>query len=321
MGAPLRSLLSLLLASVILAACGGSNNGSAVTTNSSVATVPTVPTVPAQEPNAPQAVGNTATDGFNWFNFRRQQIGLQAVARNSRIDLAAQGHSDYQKVNDTITHEQIPGRPGFTGRTTGDRLAAADYRLPPSGYAYGEVISATSDRSGFKAAEDLIGAIYHRFVIFDPVFQEAGAGAASVAGGLTYFTTNFATTSLAAAPAERGRMFVYPSANQQGVPRNFFSDNETPDPIPSRNEVGYPISVHADITVSISVQSFTVRVRDATQPLAVQLLTHTLDSQTPESAAAIVPLEVLIPATTYDVQFVGTVAGVDASRSWSFTTR
>jgi hypothetical protein len=30
---------------------------------------------------------------------------------------------------------------------------------------------------------------------------------------------------------------------------------------------------------------------------------------------------VLAPATTYDVQFIGSVDGVAANRSWSFTTK
>ena len=45
-------------------------------------------------------------------------------------------------------------------------------------------------------AEDLIAAIYHRFVIFDPVFLQVGAGAATVRNGPTYFTTNFVTDRL-----------------------------------------------------------------------------------------------------------------------------
>ncbi|MGH8807219.1 MAG: CAP domain-containing protein [Noviherbaspirillum sp.] len=313
MGRPLRSALPPLLLALMLAACGGGGGGSN-NANSQPSTA-----VSAQEPNAPQAIGNTATDGFNWFNFRRQQLGVQQVLRNARVDAAAQSHSDYQKANNAITHEQIEGRPGFTGRTAGDRLAAAGYQFSPNAsYAYGEVISATSDPSGFNAAEDLVAAIYHRFVIFEPMFKEAGAGAAA-GGGTTYFTTNFVANGLDSGLGS-GAVVIYPFANQQRVRRNFFSDHEAPDPVPDRNEVGYPISVHANITAVLSVQSFNVRPRGGA-PLESLLLTRARDPQTPLSAAAIIPLSPLAPATTYDVQFSGKVDGTDVVRSWSFTTQ
>jgi hypothetical protein len=104
------------------------------------------------------------------------------------------------------------------------------------------------------------------------------------------------------------------------VARNFFSDTESPDPVASRNEVGYPISIHADITSTVGIQSFTVQPRGGAV-LPVQLLTRAADANTPRSAASIVPLDALAGATTYDVRFTGTVDGTAVDRSWSFTTR
>jgi len=311
-----RSALLALLASIALAACGGGDsNGTGVTTQNAAAVA---------EPGAPAATGNTANDGVAWFNYRRAQAGVRTLVRAPMADTAAQLHSEYQKTHNVITHEQTPGVAGFTGETVGDRLAAAGYQFR-SAYAYGEVLSSTSDTSGINAAEDLIAAIYHRFVIFDPVFVQVGAGAATVRNGSTYFTTNFVADRLDGGLGA-GRFVVYPFSGQQRVPRNFFSDNEVPDPVPSRNEVGYPISVHADITSNVEVQSFSVRPRGG-ESLQVQLLQNTAstaapaDPLTPPSAAAIVPLGVLLPGTTYDVQFTGRVDGVPVSRAWSFTTQ
>lgn len=311
----LRATLPPLLVALVLTACGGGGSGQSDRGSASQQTT----AVNLQEPNAPQATGNTATDGLNWFNFRRQQLGMQNASRNASIDIAAQGHSDYQRINNTVTHEQTPGQPGFTGTTVGDRLAAAGYTFSPrASYAYGEVISATADASGVKAAEDLIAAIYHRFVIFEPMFKEAGAGAAT-GNGSTYFTVNFTANGLTSGLGT-GKIITYPFSDQQRVARNFFSDNEAPDPVPDRNEVGYPISVHADITSSLTTQSFTIRPRGGT-PLAVKQLTSTLDPLTPDSVAAIIPLDALQAATTYDVQFTGTVDGANVNHSWSFTTQ
>jgi uncharacterized protein YkwD len=305
---------SALAAALVLAACGGGgdSNGNS-TVSQSAATAAT------QDPGAPQATGNTASDGLAWFNYRRQQIGLTPLYRNALIDAAAQGHSDYQKLNNVITHVQTPGKPGFTGVQVNDRLVAAGYILPKDDYAFGEVISSTSSTSGFTAAEDLIAAIYHRFLILEPMFREAGAGAATVPGGSTYFTTNFAVIGLNGG-LKAGTVVSYPYPGQQRVPPNFFSDNESPDPVPNRNEVGYPISVHGNIVSTLLTTSFSVRPRGGA-PLAVQLLTNAGDTHTPTSAAAIIPLNRLASATTYDVDFTGSIDGAPITRSWSFTTQ
>lgn len=339
-----RPRFSLICASLVLASCGGGGGGNdgADVAASRDTTAPTM-SATALDSAGPPATGNTAIDGFNWFNFRRTQAGLPAVTANPNVDRAAQGHSDYQ-VRWGISHYQTEGNAGFTGVCLYDnihdpqcqpakvsRLEAASYQFTQGSYAFGEVISAMSNPSGANAAEGLIGAIYHRFVILEPMFKQAGVGQATNASGVTYFTTNFVADGLDIACAERGRVVTYPFANQQGVPRNFMSDTEVPDPVPDRNEVGYPVSIHADIIAGLSVQSFTVQPRGGA-PLDVRPLTSTTDPEhTPSTAAAVVPLAVLAPNTTYEAQFVGTVEysataacpalAVPVNRSWSFTTR
>jgi uncharacterized protein YkwD len=305
-------MLAVLLAAA-LTACGGGGGGSA-TSNTN-----TTPDPLQQEPGAPVMTGNTAVDGANWINYRRQQVGLAALTDNSKIDTAAQGHSNYLRTNNTVTHDQIAGQPGFTGATLGDRLAAANYAVVRP-FAYGEVISATSSTSGFYQAEELIAAIYHRFVMFEPLFREIGTGAATASGGYTYFTADMATTGGYGTSVGAGKVVVYPFNNQTKVPVNFFSDNESPDPVPDQNEVGYPVSVHVDITSALVVQSFSIKPRGGGALSVRQLNNATAIDPTP-SAAAIIPLAVLAGGTVYDVNFSGTVDGVAVSRSWSFTTK
>lgn len=308
------SWLTALGAAIVLAACGG--DGSSGTDNHAFSATP-LPA--AEDTNAPPATGNTATDGLNRTNYRRQQMGLTTLNRNSLIDTAAQGHSDYQRLNNVITHEQTPGAPGFTGETLLDRLTAADYRFTQGSYAYGEVIAATGDRSGINAAEDLITAIYHRFVMFEPRFTEAGAGAAAVTNGYNYFTLNFAANGLGPGLG-LGRFAVYPIDGQENVVPVFYSDYETPDPVGGRNEVGYPVSIHADINATVTVTSFTIRPRGG-QALAAKLLSRASDSFTPASVAALVPLDVLAARTTYEVEFTGVIDGIAAAHTWTFSTR
>lgn len=301
-----------LVAAWALAACGGGGSGSAPSA--------TQVTVASQEPGAPTLTNNVPNDGMTWINYRRAQAGLPVLTRNELIDRAAQGHSEYQKTNNLVTHDQIQGKPGFTGVRVGDRLLAAGYTFGNSTYAYGEVISATSNGSGFYMAEELITAIYHRFVIFEPKFKEIGTGSAATTSGYTYFTTNFAATNGYGPGIGRGNLVTWPTDGQTRVTTNFFSDYESPDPVANVNEVGYPISVHADINVVVGVQSFTIRPRGGAE-VPVKLLKAGADADTPRSAAAIVPLSVLKSNTTYDVTFTGAMDNVATTKTWSFTTK
>lgn len=317
---PFAAAMSAALLATLLTACGGDSN-SITGANGTNGTLTTT-TALTQQPGAPATSGDTATDGFNWINYRRAQAGLSTLTRNSLIDAAALSHSTYQKTNNVISHAEVAGNAGFTGAAELDRLKAAGYAFNTSAdSAYGEVISATTNTSGFLAAEGLVTAIYHRFVLFEPVFKEGGAGAATVAGGYTYFTDDFAANNGDGPGVGAGNVAVYPCVGQTQVPVNFFSDNESPDPVPNVNEVGYPISVHANITSTVTVTAFTVRLHGATTDLPVRLLTHGTDTTTPASAAAIIPLAVLTAASSYDVAFSGTVDGASVARSWSFTTQ
>jgi uncharacterized protein YkwD len=306
-----------LLTALVLSACGGggSDSGSPVPVKPPVTQPVEVPT----EAGAPALTNNTATDGLNWLNFRRQQAGLSVLTRNSLIDAAAGGHSNYQKLN-TVTHVQETGKAGFTGVFLLDRLKAVGYATP--NYFYGEVISASTTTSGVYLAEELITAIYHRFAIFEPRFKEIGAGASTGANGYTIFTNNFAANNGYGPGIGKGNIATWPMDGKTGVLPSFFSDFEEPDPVEGVNEVGYPISVHADADVTLAVTSFTVKPRNGNN-LPVKLLSAASDPDktTTRSAASIVPLTVLGAKTVYDVAFSGTADGVPISKTWSFTTR
>ena len=304
-----------LLSAALLSACGGgSSDSSNVAQNTSTPAGQLV-----QEPGAPALSNNIATDGFNWFNYRRSQIGLSPLVRNGLIDSAALGHSSYLNLNNTVAHNQIKGKPGFTGEKPYDRLTASGYGVTS---VSGEVIAGASNTSGFYLAENLITAVYHRFLIFEPIFKEGGAGAAVNNSGYAYFTTDLAGNSRYGLGLPAGQIISYPFNGQVKVATSFSSDEEEPDPVPNQNVVGYPISVHANFDATLSVTTFTVRQRGASADLAVRLLSKQTDAiNTSSSVAAIIPLAPLLAATTYDVSFIGKVNGADITRSWSFSTR
>ncbi|MBZ2206485.1 CAP domain-containing protein [Massilia soli] len=310
-----------LVAVLALAACGGGGGGDSPAPAAAVTPASAPPTALPQEPGAPTLLNNVPQDGMNWINYRRAQAGMPVLTRNELLDRAAAGHSEYQKANNIVSHEQTVGKPGFTGVTQGDRMLAAGYIYNTSTYAYGEVISATSSGSGFYMAEELITAIYHRFVIFEPKFKEIGTGSARTSAGYTYFTTNFAATSGYGPGIGSRNLVTWPFNGQVKVATNFFSDYEAPDPVPNLNEVGYPVSVHADIDVNVVVQTFTMRPRNGSD-LETRLIKAGENTSARSSpAAAIVPLAVLKANTIYDVTFTGTLNGIPTTKTWFFTTK
>jgi len=301
---------------LLLAACGGAPADAYVPDSSSRAAA--VRSDDANRADQPRKTGDAATDGLNWLNFRRRQAGLGPLARNVRLDHAALGQASYLELNDIVSHVQTPGKPGFTGATLADRLVASGYGFANNGHAFGEVIAATGSNSGFNAADELVAAIYHRFVVLEPMSKQAGA-AAVVGNGETWFTADTTADGLDQGLGAE-HFITYPASAQTEVPTLFHNDGEKPEPVPGRHDVGYPVSVHADLLSSLQVQRFSLHAKGGA-PLAVQLLTAAVDANTPTSAAAIIPLDVLQPATTYEVQFVGRVDGVQVARNWQFTTR
>jgi uncharacterized protein YkwD len=319
---PFPALLIGALALALGGCGGGGGGGDSATAITAASVAPSSPSAfdTSRYANAPVSTGNVAVDGRNWINYRRSQVGIAALVDNSSVARAAQSHSDYQRINDSISHGEERGKSGFTGTDVGERLAAAGITLTPNNFAYGEVISASTNTSGFFMAEELITAIYHRFVIFEPVFKEIGTGSGTTARNYTYFTADFLANNGYGPGLGRGHVLAWPYNGQTGVQANFFSNQEEPDPVDTLDEVGYPVSVQGDISAILSVNSFTIKPRGGAV-LPVKLLQKSTDKNTPQYAAAIIPLSKLAPATTYDVSFSGAADGVPVSLNWSFTTR
>jgi uncharacterized protein YkwD len=314
---PAKSVVAAFAAALALAACGGGGSDSGSVSSSAGSTFTGFSGLDAA---APVPTNNIATDGFNWINYRRAQAGVGVLTRNSMLDRSAQAHSDYQRLNSDVTHDEDPAKPGFTGATLEARVQAAGYTLVRD-YASGEIIAASTSSSGFYLAEELVTAIYHRFVMFEPLFKDMGSGAATGSSNYNYFTTNLGATGGYSPGLPSLTIVTWPVNGQTGVQTTFASNSEEPDPVPDADNVGYPISIHANLTETVAVQSFTVRPRGGAE-LARRLLVKGQDANTTmSSVAAIVPIAPLAANTTYDVSFSGTVGGAAVSKTWSFTTK
>lgn len=250
-------------------------------------------------------------------NLRRQQIGLPHVTSNARIVAAAAAHSAYLAAHNLTGHyenaSQYPA--GFTGVSPGNRLDAAGYTWS----TYSEVISA-GPSTGALAVESLIEAIYHRFGIFAPAVDEAGAGFVDNHPDYgSMLTIDLGSRGALTNGMPAGWVGVYPYVGQTSVPRDFYSDEESPDPVPGANRVGYPISLHVGHGLSLTVASFTLKTA-AGQNVAVTRLAAATDTHTPSSAAAIIPSQPLAAGQTYTASFSGSASGTPVTMNWSFTT-
>lgn len=310
---PVRTrILKAFAVSVVIAvaSCGGDTPAPAL---------PDAAQLSAQQNAAPRFTGDIALDGLNWINFRRQQAGLSPLSREPALDAAATAHARYQQQNNLITHDQDDRLSGFTGEQAPDRLLAAGYPLRQQAYAEGEVVGASTQADGFALADGLLAAIYHRYVILEPVFDQAGAGTASRAGGYTWLTVNFVASEDGRARPDLP-LVVWPANAQTSVRTYFFSDQEIPDPVPAQDQVGYPVSVHAPMFSQLRVDRFTLSEPEG-QPLPVRVLDPAQDINTPRSAAAIVPLQPLLPGRVYEARFAGTINTQPIDLQWSFTTQ
>jgi hypothetical protein len=100
---------------------------------------------------------------------------------------------------------------------------------------------------------------------------------------------------------------------------DFYSDQESPDPVPGANRVGYPVSFHVGHDRTLTVDAFTLATASGTN-VPVTLLSAAADEHVPVSAAAIIPQSPLSAGTTYRASFSGRTDGVSVSQSWQFTT-
>ncbi len=304
--------IAIITIITIFAGCSDGDGGTSTGTSATQLT--------SQESGGPVSSDDVASDGLAWINYRRTQAGLQPVARDARLDRAAAAHGAYQQLNNLITHDENPSRPGFTGATATERVRAAGYPLDTQAEADGEVIAATAEPDGFAAAEGLLGAIYHRYLMLEPSFDLAGAGDAHRGGGYYWLNVNF-VASRGSSGSAGGRVVVWPMADQRSVRTQVSSDQETPDPVAGRDTVGYPVSVHAPLGTRLMVSRFSIREQGGQAALKVAQLDGSSDRDTPPSAAAIIPLARLRSGVLHEVDFAGTLDGAAVERRWSFTTR
>lgn len=314
----------LLLTAVALAgltACGGGGDAGPAAPASALA----------------YAAGSEDLAAFTLLNAEREHCGFGKLAQNTQLDAAARAHADYQVINSVISHEEVAGKPGFTGVLPPARIAAAGYT--DAGATADEIAGfiGTSQKAGLgePALRNLLNAPYHLQGLMSG-FRDVGlsvrSSADTGAGSAAVLLQINAAYKRSAGPQlfAGTEVHTYPCAGTSGV--NFKLANEEPNPVPGRDLSTTPlgssvyVAVRAGNVIGISSASM-IQISTGQQVTLRAPVTAANDPYGPCSAgcfqshqayvAADAPLQ---PNTAYQVTINGTNNSVGFSRTFTFST-
>lgn len=198
-----------------------------------------VPARPASRNGSPTDAGAQAA--IARVNQYRSLVGLPPIGEDPLIDRAAFNHSHYWTLNGAVTglalHDEISGKPGFTGQLPSDRCAAAGTTCGS------EVIY--PGLAGPAAVDGWVDTVFHRQAILDPTTTFGGYGidpAAKLPMSVMDFDSDSDIQSLVPV--------VYPVGTYLGP--TAFDNGEVPDPVAQCNQDGQPLPQHPSLPVTIS---------------------------------------------------------------------
>ncbi|MBN3751491.1 CAP domain-containing protein [Paraburkholderia sp. Tr-20389] len=275
---------------------------------------------PVQLRHAPGSANTTPTDhatALDYVNARRKEAGLPLIAVDGKLAAAAADHAKYLELNRVATHDEVPGKPGFTGTAIMTRV-----RRHTAADGVSEILAVSGEpRSVAASIEAIFSSPYHRGAI---LFDWARAGEASIAGSHAVTVVDFADIAPTLADTE---LVAWPYDGQRQVPTSWVN-NEQPDPMGAdagyRGQVlGFPITLSGGPNAHIELRS--VDLRDQRGKKVACKIAPLTAADAARNTAVCTPYEPLHTATRYNVHVVGEVVQLGKVRPvdlvWSFTTR
>ncbi len=221
----------------------------------------------------PMDVTYETIEAESYLNSIRKKMNMLTLSHNESLKDAAKAHAYYLVSNNENTHEEIVGHKNFVATKPVERA----FKM---GYNSGQVSEnlSTSNNNAHQSVDGLFSAIYHRFGFLSMGIDEVGVGVAqdeynSGNSAFVYVMGNSDINRLCAGksytgsgvywkscknPSQRIReedfieamnygkqnnpnLVLYPYDGQKEIPPAFYS--EIPDPLPSYDVSGFPISV------------------------------------------------------------------------------
>ncbi len=284
---------------------------------------------------------------LNYLNGIRRNCGLVTLQWDERLARAAYYHSVYLSATKTQGHYQTVRNDWYFGTTPQERCIYMGYHTRMVGENVARAVVTYRE-----AINNLMSAIYHRFIFLDFRFNQVG-----FAHFDTYYTFelgNRQADSLCAIattepPAGRyyynvcdspdkkipfktlekaldslralsSKYILYPYDGQTQVP--LFFKEETPDPLPQCTVTGFPISVQFNpyYVKNVTLIDFQLFENGIEIPGIIISRSNDVNKLFDSLQFAFFPTRMLKPATTYMAVFTYLDGPVRRQIKWHFTT-
>ena len=259
------------------------------------------------QPAAIQATGDALVDKINTF---RADIGLPSLKAHPALMQAAQAHADYYVANRNdpnsgSLHTEVPGKPGYTGRTIGQRSRAAGYTLGWVDETFGFLPPAGT-------LEWALSTVFHRYMFVHPSAVDVGYGWAFADGTqAAVFNVGLSPQHTAPVPLPS----VVPRDGASGVPWAW-DGAEWPDPAPGiERPLGPPITLIFGLGDRIEWGAATVSQAGKSQVALAR------STSAWRRALALIPHAPLARSSRYHVRVEGVRNGTPFAIETHFTTR
>ena len=296
-------------------------------------------------------------DIINRLNEIRQKSGMIKLTTATSLVKSSYNHAYYLDTNNLSGHIEEKDKKNFTGEHASNRVLYTGFRTK----FVSENVSIWQKTKN-DSLEGLMSAIYHRFGFLD--FEINTIGFAKIGYVYVYnmsnsdindlcYGNNYEKSGYVSLCKDKSfriqyskyintlnktinsnpMYVIYPYRNQKDVQTVFFE--ETPDPLPTYNVSGYPISIefnknHYNME-NFSINSFIIYDNNNN---VLELAKDFLDSNsilsmdndvnkhiTDKYKYAIFPAKRLEYGKTYNVEFSYNINGNSKKIKWSFTTK
>jgi uncharacterized protein YkwD len=323
------STLMSLVAIAALSACGGGGDSSAPAPGP-VASTPAPAPAASQAPTIVSAVAQPSyattehSDVFYLLNQERSNCGFGLLAQKAPLDKSATSHVNFLAANiGSFGHRESPGLPFFTGVTETDRAVAAGYTTPVTAVLFEGF--KPFDYNATSSVRGLLAAPYHLLGMIGN-FADVGIGqlnskAATNDGYISRTNITLGQRS-GVNDLDGSKVYTYPCAGSTGV--NAMLSDENPSPLPtalalnrdSYKQYGTPIAIKLRTGKVLKVTNVTISPAGGGAPIATVVVDKTNDPLNgtlflaPNSEAYALPVQKLLPLTTYTFTVTGTSDGV-----------
>jgi hypothetical protein len=241
-------------------------------------------------------------------NYYRALVGVPPARLDPALMQSASGHANYVKLNGWgETHNETPGKPGFTGADMQDRADHFGY----NGWV-NEDMAAIGDP--VAAVDGLMNTVSHRTPILEPAYTDIGYGFATGKNAVDVISFGSTTGKYTFDPP----VIQFPPDNYGSFGTTFWG--ESPNIF---SGVSFPIGNPITLTyrgtgkMALVPEESKLVGPDGSPIDAVTTVGTTYTTRATYIIAARKPLT---KNTTYTVTMTYTIDGNKQSRTWSFTT-